>query len=61
MFAIQYQAINRRGEIETRQKDFTTERARDKWIDRQEALAEEERSGFLGVTAWEVQPMEQKH
>jgi len=49
---IRYQAFNRKGELVTRERSFPSETAMERWVRRQEALAEEERGGFIGVSAY---------
>jgi hypothetical protein len=51
---IRYQVISNRrsGTLATKEKTFKTHEAMEKWVARQEALAEEERSGFVGVSAY---------
>jgi hypothetical protein len=50
---IRYQAIDRRtGELVTRERSFATEAEMQRWVARQERLAEAERGGFVGVLAY---------
>lgn len=50
---IRYQTIDRRqGAIIVRERSFPTAKAMETWIAKQEALAEAERGGFLGVLAY---------
>jgi len=50
---IRYQTIDRRSGLPvTRERSFPSETAMEKWVARQEALAEQERGGFIGVTAF---------
>lgn len=53
---IRYQVITRRrsgpATIETREKTFASEGKMERWISKEEAKAEEERGGFVGVLAY---------
>lgn len=52
---IRYESINRRqpmGALVVRERTFASEDAMQKWVARQESLAEAERGGFVGVVAY---------
>ena len=48
---IRYQTITRK-DLVTRERTFPTQAAMERWVRTQERLAEAERGGFVGVTAY---------
>jgi hypothetical protein len=49
---IRYQTTGRTGALVTRERTFPSEPKMQRWVARQEALAEEDRCGFVGVLAY---------